>query len=49
VGGLLLAPLLETEDEGPLRVHPAKNVADNAVFAGGVERLQDYTLSSKRS
>src|SRR5262249_10594194 len=42
VGGLLLARLLETEDEGPLRVHPAKNVANNAVFAGSVECLQDH-------
>ena len=40
VRGLLFARLLEAEDRCPFRVHAAEHVPNDAVLAGGVERLQ---------
>src|SRR6516165_1415986 len=42
VRGLLFARLLEPENERSLRVHPAKNMANDAVLPGGIECLQDH-------
>jgi hypothetical protein len=42
VFALLFARLLESEDERALRIHPAKNVANDAILAGGVECLQNH-------
>src|SRR5262249_9668546 len=42
VRGLLFAWLLKSENERSLRVHPAKNMANDAVFPGGIECLQDH-------
>src|SRR5262249_7381178 len=41
VRGFVFARLLECENAYPLRVHAAEDVANDAVFAGRVERLQD--------
>src|SRR5262249_54895722 len=40
VRGFLFARLLEAEDEGPLRIHPAEHMPDGTVLAGRIERLQ---------
>src|SRR5262249_5571314 len=42
VRGFLFARLLESEDEGPLRIHPAEHMPDGAVLAGRIERLQHH-------
>src|SRR5215813_8222455 len=40
VGKFLFARLLESEDEGSLRIHPAEHMPDGTVLAGSIERLQ---------
>ena len=40
MSGFFWSRLLETEDKRPLRIHAAKHVANDAVLAGGIERLQ---------
>jgi hypothetical protein len=40
VSSFVFARLLESEDECPLWVQSAEHVANDAVFAGGVKRLQ---------
>src|SRR6516225_8044251 len=42
VGKFLFARLLESEDEGPLRIHSAEYMPNGAVLAGRVERLQHH-------
>ena len=40
VSDLVLARLLECERERPLRLHSTEHVANDAIFAGGVKRLE---------
>jgi hypothetical protein len=42
VGGVDFARLSETEDECPLRVHPAEHMANAPVFACCVKPLQHH-------
>ena len=42
MSGLVFARLLESEHGRSLRIHPAEQVANDTVLAGGIKRLQNH-------
>jgi hypothetical protein len=42
MSGLVFARLLESQHGHSLRIHPAEQVANDTVLAGGIKRLQNH-------